>query len=550
MQHSTLTRHVLSAFALAILSAALRAGDVTAPVFLSPFPQLLRNPIRWVPQSARIKVFTDEPTQVWIEFDDGSGSSRVELADAEFTTNHTRIPIVGLKHGRTTDLRVIVRDASGNEATWPTTLVFPARALPADFPPLNVQVADTELMEPGYTLFATRGVMSGVSNNWIIALDRDGDVVWYYRRPGPGGVNIEQLRNGNLLWSRARHTLELDILGKVLNKWYPGRLDAGSGAGAGAVIVDTDSFHHEMREMPEGEEADFLALSSELRVFDDYPIDEIDTSMTMDGVNVIGDVIVEFKRDGTIVRELKLLDVLDPFRLCYDSIGGFWDSRIYGTVTPGIQTQDWSHANSVVIDTNDDTYVVSVRHQDAVVKIDRQSGQIVWIHGAHERWNAPWDQYLLTPVGHPHRWQFHQHAPEINADGNLVLFDNGNWRAIPPTTPSTLEQSFSRAIEFRIDPVNMTSLQIWWYGSPAVGSEQHMFSRFICDADPLPESDNIPVTNGGNFEIGVPVNHVLLLELTRTRPAVKVFEATIKDENELESWTVYRSERIPSLYHD
>ena len=76
-----------------------------------------------------------------------------------------------------------------------------------------------------------------------------------------------------------------------------------------------------------------------------------------------------------------------------------------------------------------------------------------------------------------------------------------------------------------------------------------MFSRFICDADPLPVTDNILVTNGGIFEIGVPVNHVQLLELTRTRPPVKVFEATIKDEAEQQSWTVYRSERIPSLYN-
>ena len=545
-----------SSFRLSLVGAALGllvgdvfAADVTAPTFLTPFPQLLRNNVRWVPQAARVRVFTDEPTQIWLEFDDGSGAVRRELADAEYTTDHRRVPVVGMKHEQTTDIRVIARDEAGNETVFPTALTFPARPLPADFPPLEIRHVDQAMMEPGYTLFATRGNLQGTFTNWVIALDGDGDVVWYYRRPGAGGVNIEQMRNGNLLWSRARHTLEMDILGKVQNKWYPARHDAGANADPGSILVDTDSFHHEMREMPEGEEADFLCLSSELRVFDDYPVDVIDTSITMDGVNVVGDVIVEFKRDGTIVREVKLLDILDPYRMCYDSDGPFWNNSIYGDVTPGLQTQDWSHANAVIIDPTDGNYIVSARHQDALVKIDRETQELIWIHGDPSRWNAPWSQYLLTPTGGLHLWQFHQHAPEINADGNMVLFDNGNWRAIPPTTPDALEQTFSRAIEYRIDPVNMTSQQVWWYGSRLVGSENHMFSRFICDADPLPVTDNILVTNGGIFEIGVPVNHVQLLELTRTRPPVKVFEATIKDEAEQQSWTVYRSERIPSLYN-
>lgn len=548
MNPRTTLRLALLGAVLGLMTPDVRAGDGTSPTILAPFPQLLRNPVRWVPQSARIKVYTDEPTQVLLEFDDGSGAVRRELADPVFTTDHQRVPVVGMKHGIATDIRVIVRDVSGNETEWPVPLLFPARPLPADFPPLEVELADTELMEPGYTLFATRGTAGPNVQNWLIALDGDGDVVWYYRRPGAGGVNVEQMRNGNLLWSRARHTVELDILGRFVTRWYPGRHDGGAGAQAGAIVVDTDSFHHEMREMPEGEGSDFLALSSELRVFDDYPVDEVDTSITMDGVNVVGDVIVEFNRDGTVVREISLFDVLDPYRLCYDSTGGFWNSRIYGTVTPGIQTQDWTHANAVVIDPTDGNYIVSVRHQDAVVKIDRQSGELIWIHGAHDRWNPPWDQYLLTPVDPPHLWQFHQHAPEINADGNMVLFDNGNWRAIPPTPGAPLEQTFSRAIEYRVDPVAMTSDQVWWYGSATVGADDHMFSRFICDADPLPQTGNILVTNGGIFEMGVPVNHVQLLELTRTRPPFRVFEATIRDLAEERSWTVYRSERITSLY--
>jgi arylsulfate sulfotransferase len=549
MQRSPTVPCLAAALSLALLASGARAQDMTPPTFLQPFPQLLRNQVRWVPQSARVKVFTDEPTQVLLEFDDGTSPPRRELADAELTTDHTRVPVVGLKHGRATIVRVIARDAAGNESVWPTDLVFPARSLPASFPPLTVTYLDKPMMEPGYTLFVAHGGQPDVKN-WMIVLDGDGDVVWYFHKPDFGGMNVEFMRNGHLLWSSRRHSLELDILGKVLTKWYPGAYDGGAHMDPGAVFVDTDTFHHEMLELPEPEEADFLTLSTELRTYDDYPIDEIDPTITADGEIVVGDVILEFKRDGTIVRETKLLDILDPRRLCYESLGNFWGTpgNIYSTVTPGIQTHDWSHANSVVIDWSDNTYVVSCRNQDAVVKIARDTGQIVWIHGPHERWNAPWDQYLLTPIGPPFGWQYHQHAPEFNRFGNIVLFDNGNFRAIPPDPYLPLEQSYSRAVEFHVDPVAMTTEQIWWYGSHVQGAEDHMFSRFIGDADPLPTTDDILVTNGATFEPGVPVNHAQLLELTRTRPPLRVFEARIIAPGDTTSWTVYRSERIPSLY--
>jgi hypothetical protein len=116
----------------------------------------------------------------------------------------------------------------------------------------------------------------------------------------------------------------MDRLGLFVHKWYPGGHDGGAGMDADAILVDTDTFHHEMLLLPESEEADFLTLSSELRVYDNYPADVIDPTITEDGVNVVGDVIVEFKRDGTVVRETKLLDILDPYRMCYDSLHGFW----------------------------------------------------------------------------------------------------------------------------------------------------------------------------------------------------------------------------------
>jgi hypothetical protein len=525
-----------TSLAALLLAATAAAGDITPPVILAPFPALQPNPIRWVPHSARLRVVTDEPTRVWLEFDDGVHPLRLELADGALTTDHARVPVLGMKHDIPTTVRVIVRDEAGNETRFGTDLVYPAESLPASFPPLTVPVNMPELMEPGYTLFSARRP----GQTWLMALDRDGDVVWYYHNPfNGGGANVDKMRNGNLLWKANRHAIEMDMLGKILFEWYPGGLET-TGAHAGAVIVDADSFHHEFAELPEEEEADFMALTAELRYYDDYPDDTYDPTITIDNAAVLGDQILEFKRDGTIVRRTKLLDILDPRRVCYDSLGDK-PNNVYDIVV-----RDWSHTNAIIIDPTDDTYIVSLRHQDCLVKIDRKTGSLVWILGAHERWVEPWASHLLTPVGSSFLWQFHQHAPEFNRFGNLVLFDNGAYRAIPPTPGLPIEQSWSRAVEFRVDETNRAVRQVWQYGSPIVGSADYFFSRFICDADPLPITDNVLVTSGGGSEAGSGATHVQIMEVTRERPPLKVFEAAIAQPPI--AWTVYRAERIPSLY--
>ena len=60
-------------------------------------------------------------------------------------------------------------------------------------------------------------------------------------------------------------------------------------------------------------------------------------------------------------------------------------------------TRDWAHANSIFYDASDDSIVLSFRHQDAVVKFSRESGELIWILGTHEGWKDPWKPYLLEP---------------------------------------------------------------------------------------------------------------------------------------------------------
>ena len=70
--------------------------------------------------------------------------------------------------------------------------------------------------------------------------------------------------------------------------------------------------HHELGELSVAENGNFIALSTEMRTYPNYPANENDPSQTTTSANVVGDVVVEFRpSDGALVREFKFLDVLD-----------------------------------------------------------------------------------------------------------------------------------------------------------------------------------------------------------------------------------------------
>ena len=304
--------------------------------------------------------------------------------------------------------------------------------------------------------------------------------------------------------------------------------------------------------MPSG---NFLVPSTELRAVDNFPTDLENPESSKQKANVIGDVVVEFQPDGTIVNQWRLLDLLDPDRYGYDSGGSFWENRGYGHIEGS--TEDWSHVNSVFYHPPDDSIIVSVRHQDAVVKLSRETGELIWIMGTHTGWGDRWKPDLLNPVGEL-EWQHHQHAAQITPDGSLLLFDNGNHRAWPPEAKTPDKETYSRAVEFKIDEEQSTVEQVWVYGGPGPGA---FFSSFVSEADLLPVTGNVLVTEGGltrddqgEFASGGEATRysARIVEVLHSEAPEIVFELLIEDSaaEDPMGWTVYRSERLPDLYPD
>ena len=77
---------------------------------------------------------------------------------------------------------------------------------------------------------------------------------------------------------------------------------------------------------------------------------------------------------------------------------------------------DYMHMNAIALDPKDGNLIVSFRHQDHFVKLDRHTGAVLWRLGGKN------DSFGLTPA----QAFSHQHFGRTHDDGTLTIFDNGN----------------------------------------------------------------------------------------------------------------------------
>jgi len=531
-----------------LLLMMLGCGDSRPPSFESL--ELVENDNPSAPLAAKLTLTTDEPTRIVFEVDDGERQWTVTpSADGPLAVEH-HSPLLGLHPDRRHSVVVLAEDAAGNVARS-DVFEIQTPAVPELFPEFEVVVHEPDRMEPGYTFFnlAPRPQEGSVSDfGALAAVDDEGRVVWFYKTDH-GVTDALHLRNGHVLYQSGRTGLafEIDMLGNIVSRWHTTGIPKED-VPDDSIPVETDAIHHEIHEMPSG---NLLALSAELRELDDYPTSEEDADAPTAKSTVVGDVVVEFDRDGSKLLELQTLDILDPYRIGYASLnGGYWKAP-YSEVTED-ELRDWSHTNAVFYDADDDAFILSARRQDAVYKVTRD-GELVWILGNHDNWRDPWKSKLLKPVGEV-QWFYHQHAPKVTPSGTILLFDNGTYGTSPFTGEDKLDMSElrSRAVEYAIDEESMEARQVWSYGGEG---DERFYSQYISDADWLPISGNVLVTDGGKYTDmdGNPAESpgerrwARVVEVTHTMPAEKVFELHITGEPDM-GFHVYRADRIPTLY--
>jgi arylsulfate sulfotransferase len=504
------------------------------------------NPTGRTPLAGLLTFRTNEPARATLVVDDGEDGSTATPTEA-LATEH-ELMVLGLRPDRVNRVTIELTDGDGRKSVA-ATLDAQTPPLPAHLPSISVVTSRPAAMEPGVTLvqlFRWPNREPDLTYGLIVGLDPRGDVVWLLELD-VGVDEPRRLANGNLLMlaGRGRGMLEVDMLGRIVRRWHP----AGTTEepAEGSLAVATDTFHHDVVALPN---ENFLVLSTEVRELADYPTSETDPAAPKRTRNVIGDVLVEFAPDGTVVKEWKFLDLLDPYRLGYNSLSTGFYADIYDHILPE-PAPDWMHANGLHYDAPTDAIYVSSNHLSIVVKIERGSDRVRWMLGDPQGWREPWSGLLLEPVGEL-SWSYHHHSPEWTPQGTLLLYDNGAVRAIPPDPPRLGRDTFSRVVEYAIDEAAGTVREIWSYGGP--GSDWFL-SGFISDSDTLPQTGNVLLTNGGQVKLadGSPGTFpfegrlwITLTEITHTTPAEKVWEVVIEDP--AMSWASYRAERVPSLY--
>ncbi len=390
------------------------------------------------------------------------------------------------------------------------TYSIQTESLIPEMPQISIDVANINEMAPGLTFVSYFGHVGVVLPQRPFMFDAYGDIRWYLNfssDPVLGNLfydnGMERLQNGNFFFGNGNNATiyEIDLFGTILNSWdMPGY-----------------SFHHEVIEKPNG---NFIATVNKL------------------GAGTVEDYLIEIDRtSGSIINEWNLNQSLDNTRttLTNDAV-------------------DWFHANAVTYDPVDDAIIVSGRTQ-GMVKLSAQN-EVIWIMSPHLDWGTAGNgedlnQFLLQPIAsdnsiitnqevldgfenHPDfEWNWYQHAPQILPNGNIILFDNGDNRNY------TLDEVYSRAVEYEIDQESMTIKQVWQYGKER-GEET--YSRIVSDVDYLPTEDHVIVTPGaiGNSSNGTGKS----IEVDYATGDV-IFEATITPPQTVVIITMHRTERLP-----
>lgn len=510
---------------------------------------LVGNPNPTVPLAAILSVVTDVPTRLTINLDDGERSWSVTPSD-EMSTDH-EVPVLGMRPDRTHTITATLEDEGGLAAET-AAQTFTTPPLPEAFPTPLITARDPARMEPGVTIFNINGRWDTEGNSTpanfspAIAVDDAGEIVWYYL-PGNHRVHdVRRLNNGNLVyevWPGTDGMIEIDMLGNIQRRWH--FTGTAKDPAPGSIPVETDSFHHDFAELPNG---NFLLLSSEHRVIEDWYTSETDPDAPRADANVIGDVVVEFTPEGEVVNEWSLFDILDINRIGYNSLReDFW-AHHYDGVVEGI-VYDWTHGNALIYEEEDNSFLMSVPYQDAVIKVSMDTGELVWILGTHENWNEPWSEKLLTPVGDV-GWSYKHHAITHTEHGTYLLFDNGAARASPYDDKMPLADSYSRAVEYAVNEETMEVSQPWVYGP----EQEVYYGRYLGDVDWHPEANTILINVGGaetnaegvNVPPGEAQRWARLMEVTHTDPPEKVWEMRLQQDDS--NWAIYRADRLPSLY--
>lgn len=294
--------------------------------------------------------------------------------------------------------------------------------LPSNFPTFTV-TPGTGTPAPGYIFLSPSHFQDTKGFNLII--DNSGNLVYWQEVTDGTPVDFQVLPNGQLGYGSMYEFSK--VTGGGATKFW--MMDSSY------TIVDSFAMgngyiaeSHEFQLLPNGH-AVMLA----------YDLQPVDMSKIVagghPGAMVLGSIIQELDGDGNVIFQWRSWDHLD-----------LKDS--YADLTQKVF--DPIHVNSIDMD-SDNNLIVSVMAFGEIAKINRQTGEIIWIMGGRNNQFA----FVNDSEGSAYAPQYfmYQHDVRRIDNGNILMIDDGQ--------PSV--RQWTRVVEYQIDETAKTATKVWQY---------------------------------------------------------------------------------------
>lgn len=426
------------------------------------------------------------------------------------------ILVAGMRASTAYHMRAIIQDSDGATFT-DVDHTFTTGALDSSRIP-QVSVSQPSALEPnpGIELLDLDGNTGSCANCVDVAAeDLNGNLIWYYDSGLPAGVYpdpVKLLPDGHVLINfsggpvngQSSVLREIDLAGNIVWQLTAAQLNQElATAGFNLTVVGTS---HDFAILPNGH---LILIASTYQSFTNLPGYPGTTQ-------VLGDVLIDLDENHNPVWVWNSFDHLDVNR-------------------HPMNFPDWTHSNAVLYSPDDGDLILSIRHQNWVIKIDYENGQgtgnILWRLGYQ-------GDFALQGGTPPQDWQYAQHAiflfgPSSAGTFLLGLFDNGNDRIMDAAGDlcgaAGQPACYSRVPIFQIDEGAKTADIVWQ-------DESIGYSDFGGYVQPLANSDV-------EFNEAQPTpNSAVVYEVTKTSNPQVVWQMNITNQN------AYRAFRIPSLY--
>ncbi len=325
------------------------------------------------------------------------------------------------------------------------TLAQDTPDLPDDFP--MIEVFSTDEVANGYIYlsnFRGRDVESEFGH-YLMILDNAGTPVFYQPTRPTRGFNFGRNPDGTLYYFQLLEN-GIDNSGFAINGVY--RILDEEGNLLREVHTQNGLTNTAPHEFYQRENGNIFLLSHDVRIL----------NMTRYGGHpeaiVVGLIIQEIDPQNQVIWEwaswgkLAMTDVVS-------------DEFLQAEPPSAVAVV---HGNGMTLDANGDI-ILSARVLDELIKINYETGDILWRMGGSIS-----KQNQFTFINDPYFGFSGQHHPHILPNGNLLLFDNGNFREG--------DNRISRVVEYELDEANKTATLVWSYTdgrfTPTMGSVQRL----------------------------------------------------------------------------